>query len=268
MHVNIATPMYGGNCKGQYMDSVFNLSFALLMKGHTVSFGRVYNESLITRARNALVNEFMTNEETDVLLFIDADIQFDPSQVLRMLEQEDVELIGGVYPIKSINWTQIRNAVLTGEDNFERYTGRFTVNGMPRGVEIDLNAPVEVDQVATGMMMVRRSVFEKMMPSTGTYAKNLPNGEFDREQPIYDFFRTDIDEHGILLSEDYYFCDKWKKLGGKVYAAPWINMIHYGDYGFAGSLAEDMILNNKIATIQQSQQDSLPSSDATDDHSE
>jgi glycosyltransferase involved in cell wall biosynthesis len=268
MHVNIATPMYGGNCKGPYMDSVFNLAFALLMKGHTVSFGRVYNESLITRARNALVNEFLNNEESDVLLFVDADIQFDPSQVLRMLEMEDIELIGGVYPIKSINWPQIKEAVLAGEDDFEKYSGRFTVNGMPTGVEIDLNSPVEVDQVATGMMMIRRSVFEKMRPTTNVYAKNLPSGVFDYAHPVFDFFRTEIDEHGVLLSEDYYFCDKWKKLGGKVYAAPWINMVHFGDYGFAGSLAEDMIFKAKMFTAQQSQQDSSQSSDTTDGHSE
>jgi hypothetical protein len=54
MHVRIATPMYGGNCKGIYVDSVMALTFALARDGHEVSFSKIYNESLITRARNNL----------------------------------------------------------------------------------------------------------------------------------------------------------------------------------------------------------------------
>jgi hypothetical protein len=48
------------------------------------------------------------------------------------------------------------------------------------------------------------------------------------------------------LSEDYYFCKKWQELGGKVYAAPWVQISHFGSYEFKGSFAMSIILQSKI----------------------
>ena len=76
MKIFIATPMYGGNCKGIYTESLINLIVALANKGHQTVYSKVYNESLITRARNALSYEF-EKTDCDALLFIDSDHWFD-----------------------------------------------------------------------------------------------------------------------------------------------------------------------------------------------
>ena len=87
MHLHIATPMYGGNCKGVYLDGLMALTFELAKKGYQVSFSKIYNESLITRARNNLVHEF-EKSGADALLFVDGDEGFDHMDVISMIESE------------------------------------------------------------------------------------------------------------------------------------------------------------------------------------
>jgi hypothetical protein len=270
MHIRIATPMYGGNCKGIYLDSLFNLVFELIRNGHEVSMSKVYNESLITRARNNLVHEFL-NSEADALLFIDADEGFFAEDVARMVNSGK-DLIGGIYPMKNINWEQVRQAALSGKENLSDYSGYFAVNVLSDQVPITYNEPFPVSQVGTGMMFITRKVFEELKPHCDLYAINLPDGSFDMDNLVSEFFKTSINEHNILLSEDYYFCEKWREIGGEVYAAPWVNVIHAGDYGFSGKFFHDMVFRNEQLRgqepIEDHQEDSLQLSDATDDHSE
>lgn len=258
MHIRIATPMYGGNCKGIYVDGVLALIFELSQRGHQVSFSKIYNESLITRARNNLVNEFI-NSEADGMIFIDADEGFDANDVANMIESGK-DLIGGIYPMKNFHWENIRKAAEAGEANLAAYSGIFAMNMLPSVKEFTLNAPVPVTEVATGLMYISRRVFEVMEPHCLKYAINGPDAQFDFNNMVTEYFATSITPEGILLSEDYHFCRKWRELGGEVYAAPWVKVQHAGEYIFSGSFAATMDLLNRTG--------SSPSSDTTDDRSE
>jgi hypothetical protein len=262
--------MYGGNCKGIYLDSLFNLVFELIRNGHEVSMSKVYNESLITRARNNLVHEFMKST-ADALLFIDADEGFNQEDVARMVNSGK-DLIGGIYPMKNINWSQVREAALAGKDNLSDYSGFFAVNVLSEKTAINFNEPFQVGQVGTGMMFITRRVFEEMKPTCKSYALNKNDGSFDMEDLVTEYFKTEINDENVLLSEDYYFCEKWRELGGEVWAAPWVNIIHAGDYGFSGKFFNDVVLRNEQLRAERptglSQRDSLLLSDTTDDHSE
>jgi hypothetical protein len=218
-----------------------SLTFGLAQAGHEVSFSKIYNESLITRARNNLVYEFL-NSSADVLLFIDADEGFNGADVIKMLET-DKDIIGGIYPMKNINWNNIKKAVLEGKDNLPQYSGIFALNMLPGETRINLGEPVEVTEVATGLMAIKRSVFEKMEPHCPKYALNNDNARFEMDKMVTEFFATSITPDGILLSEDYHFCRKWRELGGQVYAAPWVAVDHAGEYIFSGRFASDVMLN-------------------------
>jgi GT2 family glycosyltransferase len=249
MKIFIATPMYGGMCTGQYASGLVDLITLLSAKGHKVVYSKVYNESLITRARNTLANEFLKTD-ADYMLFIDADQGFVASEIERMIDS-DVELIGAIYPMKSINWTRALEAVKGGADikDIEAYTGFFSANLKSEEGEtitIALDKPLQVDNVATGMMLIKREVFEKMIPTSEKYAPASSSGYIEFENRVYEFFKTDIDERGVLLSEDYYFCKRWEELGGKVYAAPWVQITHFGSYEFKGSFAKSIIMQSKI----------------------
>jgi hypothetical protein len=113
----VATPMYGGQCNGMYARSMCDLTALCLKYGIEMRSYFLFNESLITRARNYCVDEFLRSGYTH-LLFIDSDIGFNPQDVLAMLAlQEDespYDVIGGAYPKKCITWEKIVQAVNKG----------------------------------------------------------------------------------------------------------------------------------------------------------
>jgi hypothetical protein len=240
MHLHIATPMYGGNCKGVYVDGLMALTFELARKGYQVSFSKIYNESLITRARNNLVHEF-EKSGADALLFIDADEGFNHMDVIKMIES-DKEVIGAIYPMKNINWELVRQAATSGKENLADYSGFFAMNMLPGEQTFKLTDPVPVTEVGTGMLFIKREVFEMMKPHCKSYMLNTSTGAFDASQMVTEYFATSITEDGILLSEDYHFCRKYRELGGTVYAAPWVDIVHAGEYIFNGKFASQIML--------------------------
>jgi hypothetical protein len=229
----IATPMYGGICSLYYTTSLVKLSNELnkLGWGHSLHF--MGNESLITRARNSLVSEFLKTDGTH-LLFIDADQSFRAEDIFKMVEA-NVDIISAVVPKKNINWQSVRWAVENQIEDIENYTGDFVINPLP-GTDmtqpIDVTKPLEVESVGTGMMLIKREVFEKLNTVVPSY---ISDGYEDRGEEIKEYFATSIDpETRRLLSEDYHFCHLWRQQGGKVWAAPWAQVNHYGNYLFQG----------------------------------
>lgn len=118
----LATPMYGGQCHGMYTKSIADL--AKICQAYEVDLKLFYlfNESLITRARNYCVDEFVRSDYTH-LMFIDSDIGFDPNDVLTLATLADPEdenpetrkeIICGPYPKKTIAWEKIKRAVDKG----------------------------------------------------------------------------------------------------------------------------------------------------------
>ena len=81
----VATPMYGGMSHGMYVKSCLDLQGICTQYGIEVRFSFIFNESLITRARNYLVDEFLRAEGFTHMLFIDSDIHFDPRDVIACL---------------------------------------------------------------------------------------------------------------------------------------------------------------------------------------
>lgn len=97
----VATPMYGGSCFGTYLRSSIDLANLCRQYGISAQFYYLFNESLITRARNYLVDEFLRSD-CNKLMFIDADIEYDPNHVL-MLAYLDRDIIGAPYPKKCLS---------------------------------------------------------------------------------------------------------------------------------------------------------------------
>jgi hypothetical protein len=101
----IATPMYGGMAHGLYVKSCLDLQTTMMQYGIETKFSFLFNESLITRARNYLVDEFLRTDYTH-LLFIDSDIHYSPQDIIALLAL-DKDVVGGPYPKKSINWNNV-----------------------------------------------------------------------------------------------------------------------------------------------------------------
>jgi hypothetical protein len=236
----ISTPMYGGQCFGFYTQSLLQLNNKLRDANIESMMSFMFNESLITRARNALAHQFLKTDCTH-LFFIDADIRFNAADVIPMLEA-DKDIICGIYPKKEINWDSVKRAMDAGvpNDQLKWHTGSFVVNlvGYAGEVTVPVNEPVEIWNGGTGFMIIKREVFEKLADKVPSYTNDVTDlaGNIKADE-IKEFFATSI-EPGTnrLLSEDYHFCRIWREAGGQVWAAPWAHLSHIGSYVFEGAL--------------------------------
>lgn len=246
----VAAPMYGGQCAGMFARSIADLSALCTHYGIQVRFYFLFNESLITRARNYCADEFMRSGDTH-MLFIDSDIGFNANDVIAMLALQDDEspydIIAGPYPKKCISWEKIKLAVDKGvadEDPsvLEKFVGDYVFNPRSGTREIKLNEPVEVMEAGTGFMMIRRKTFEmynEAFPELLYKPDHVRTEHFDGSREIMAYFDCIIDpETKRYLSEDYMFCYNVNKMGGHIYLCPWMQLQHVGMYVFGGSLAD------------------------------
>jgi hypothetical protein len=246
MKIMVGTPTHSGNCTFRYTQSMMELQKEASIRNIEIIPYFLANDALITRARNYIVKVFFKTD-ADYLLFIDSDIGFDAAQVLDMVS-ENVDVIGGIYPKKGINWGAVYHSARAGVD--ERYisiTGlSYVVNTIEKGKGIALGErePVEVENIGTGMMLIKRNVFERMNPSVTVYLMgqdeevnfrrqfSVPDEEENVPEIVHEYFGIGLHADGTLMSEDYYFCDKFRKMGGKIYAAPWVILKHTGSYTY------------------------------------
>lgn len=240
-HIFVATPMYGGLAHAKFIESCMMLMNACRDNGIHITFAFMGNESLITRARNALAHGFLKTPCTH-LFFIDADIGFRAMDAIRMI-QADCDIIAGVYPKKDINWPQVAQAVRDGVPDNElfRHTGDFVINvdSAPEGgFNVPTEKPFPVRNAGTGLMLIKRRVFEILKDHVPSYKNNMTTQNQSLkvdDNLIHEYFATSIDpEFQVLLSEDYHFCQIWKKAGGEVHIAPWCDLTHNGTYEFSG----------------------------------
>ena len=245
----VATPMYGGMAHGLYIKSCLDLQTTMSKYEIQTKFSFLFNESLITRARNYLVDEFLRSDCTH-LLFIDSDIHYNPQDVLALMAL-DKDVIGGPYPKKAINWGNVAQAARSHPNmepkELEKLVGEYVFNVVKGTKQFTVTEPLEVMEIGTGFMMVKRSVFEKMekeYPTIRYKPDHVGQANFDGTRYIHAYFDTVIDYKESItgggsdryLSEDYMFCQMWRKMGGQIFLCPWMRTQHIGTYAFTGDM--------------------------------
>ena len=250
MKLFVATPMYGGMCHGMYAKSALDLQACCAQYGVEVKFSFIFNESLITRARNYLVDEFLRSGMTH-LLFIDADIHYDPRDVIALLALKK-DVIGGPYPKKSIKWGSVIEGVKKNPNitpaELEKVAGDFVFNPVPGTEKFSIGEPIPVLEIGTGYMLIKREVFGQLkdkFPGIEYKPDHVGQENFDGSRMIHAYFDTVIDTKDSYigggsmryLSEDYMFCQMWRKIGGEIWLCPWMKTHHIGTYAFTGDMA-------------------------------
>lgn len=200
----LATPCYGGACTAMFARSVADLSAQCAQYGIGLQIYLLMNESLIPRARNYCVDEFMRSPSTH-MLFIDSDIHFDARDVIAMLammgDDTPYDIMAAPYPKKTISWEKIKLAVDKGfadkdPEVLGRFVGDFVFNALPGTVSFDLDKPVEVLEAGTGFMMFRRRTFEKFRDAFPEYwyrPDHVRTEAFDGSRDIFMYFQSEID---------------------------------------------------------------------------
>jgi hypothetical protein len=239
----IATPCYGGLMYETYVRGLLSTITAASDIGMKIVMGTVINESLITRARNELVKYFLMSNATH-LFFIDADISFTPDDFFRLL-LHDKDVVVGAYPLKGLKW-EAALELPSGSTvrDYQKAVVKYAVNAKFPDEEHEkagqlpiVDGLIEVHDAGTGFMCIRRGVIERMIEAYPEIRNVKEAGHLINEQDDgfrWAIFDTFIDEDERYLSEDYAFCRRWQRLGGKVWMDPTIELAHMGTYRFEG----------------------------------
>ena len=236
--VHICMPCYGGQLTESTFMSFIKWGNTARQLGIDWTMETLTNESLISRARNTLTAKFLHNKDSTHLLFVDADIGFEPWHILVLLNRQ-VDVIGGLYPMKSmpIKWC---------------------VNGF-EGAEEGPDALQEVSKTGTGFLLIKRDVFEKLNahPATKPFINDIGLPQ-ELNPYMKTYFDTAVRENRYY-SEDWTFCENWRDLGGRVWVDKRVLLRHTGTYTFAHESQEALIdafapfVDNKRATAAAAQ---------------
>lgn len=209
----IGTPMYGAMCGGQYTKSIADLTAMCAQYQIEVKLFYLFNESLITRARNYIADEFMRSGFTH-LMFIDSDIGFDPNDVLALAaiceDGSDKDVVCGPYPKKCISWEKIKRAVDKGfadenPNKLEKYVGDYVFNPVGGANEMRVDQPAEVSEGGTGFMMITRKTFEefdKSFPEQKYLPDHVRSKHFDGTREIMAYFDSVIDNKQFSMQRE------------------------------------------------------------------
>ena len=263
-HIFIATPCYGGQIGEPYFRSMMRL--AILCNKYNIQYtiSTLANESLVTRGRNTLNSFFMENKAATHLFFIDADIEFNPEDILRMVAY-DKDIVVGAYPKKAMNWSSIISAARADEseteETIEGHSSNYVVNfdflkdengNHTPQVQIEDNL-VKLKDAGTGFMCIKKEVIQKMFDKHPEmkYVNDI-NVDQKFEPFMYALFDTIIDpDSRRYLSEDYMFCRTWQNMGGTVYLDPRTALNHVGHYTFRGNIRKLFTGENKHSRKQE-----------------
>jgi len=209
--VHICMPCYGGMLTESTFMSYIKWSNTCRQLGIDWTMETMTNESLISRARNTLTAKFLHNKDSTHLMFIDADIGWEPWHLLVMLNR-DVDVIGGLYPMKSL-------------------PVKWCVNGFD-GAEEGPDGLQEVSKTGTGFLLIKRHVFEKLdaHPATKPFMNDI-GLPVELNPYMKTYFDTAVRENRYY-SEDWTFCENWRDLGGKVWVDKRVLLRHTGTYVF------------------------------------
>ena len=214
MSILIAMPCYGGMVSDKTAKGLFNLGKNLRSAGVDHGLLTMANESLVTKARSRMANFFMNNTEYEKILFIDADIGFQPEDVFNLLKH-DKDIVCGAYPMKSIPL-------------------RYNYNlSEPRQEEGEL---VRIENVGFGFCLIKRKVFESIQQRYSEELKYYPATNNSSTPPTekeyhnsYHYF-LEIRKDMSFLPEDFSFFERAKSVGYSSWLNSSIRLEHVGSH--------------------------------------
>lgn len=174
---------------------------------------RVFGYANIDRARSLIATQALA-DGFEELMWVDADIAFEPASVAR-LRSHGLPIVCGLYPTK-----------------IEK---RLTSNLLPGSTAITFGRDggvIEIMHAATGFLYTRRQVYLDIQQR-----EKLPVCNRQSKQPIVPFFLPLVVQLGPddfrYLSEDFSFCERARRCGYRIYADTTIRLQHIGVYGYS-----------------------------------
>lgn len=188
------------------MDAVGILTRA----GVSWSLGVIAGNIFIDRARNAIVDQFLQSEATD-LIFVDADVGFDPMVLGRVLHSKHA-IVAGFVPKRK------------GDNNYHS-------NGLTGVIDEGM---FQAWEAPTAFMRIKRSVFSRLKEA---YPEDETLIGKDFGWPHFPYFKMGETKYGVI-GEDMFFCRQWRELGEYIWIDSDITFAHRGDKVWKGNFYE------------------------------
>lgn len=233
----VATPCFGGQVTTAYANSMLKLQSACRARSLPFEWLMLGGDALITRARADLVAHFLDRPDATHLLFVDADIGFEPAEVFRLLAF-DADVTAGAYPTKRIDWQRVRDVIAAGLPAPQATALEYVFEVEDPARIVARNGFAQARYAGTGFLLIRRQALAALCRAhpqlqyrrTSTTADPLGNSA-----NRYALWDTMIDPaSGVYLSEDYAFCRRWTDLGGEIWIDTQSKLTHVGPIAFAG----------------------------------
>lgn len=251
----ILTPCYGGVCYVNYVVSLMKTMNLFKECNFPLQVEFCKNDSLVTRARNNLLAIAMNDPLMTHVMFIDADIMWNPIDIFKLILADKL-VIGGIYPKKKFNFNKLSedpdwpsriltkkknndflDKIVTDENMIQHNLLGYNINYLPSNepLKVEKNL-IEIKHLATGFMMINRKLIEQLIETHPNLKYTDDIGALNDAQNKFAYALFDcaiVDSH--YYSEDWLFCDKCSKIGVGIWADISINLTHTGTQDYNGS---------------------------------
>lgn len=161
--------------------------------------------------RSELASEALA-EGFDELMWIDADLAFDPAAIDK-LRSHRLPIVCGIYPKKGMR--------------------ELACNLLPETKRVDfgkIGGLMELRYAGAGFLLTHRIVYER----TATESK-LPTCNAQFGAPFVPYFMPlmkETDQGTWYLGEDYAFCERARQSGFRIMSDTTVRLYHLGSYRF------------------------------------
>lgn len=205
-----AIPAYEGKLQVETAMSMLVLAGKLTQAGVRHCFNVVRGGALIDLARNEIAHRFLNETECDILVCIDADIEFTWESMERLL------VFACHYPM------------VCGAYCSRTEPPKFIVNAIEEKPKLNQHGLIPVKGLGFGFVALQRKTLEAMKPYVDTYVDKAAEAK-----EVYQFYRTgEKNERREVIGEDVYFFKKAVEAGITPYLDPGITLIHHGSKAF------------------------------------
>lgn len=231
--VFLATPAKE-RIKPGYAYSLAITTSELTAKGIPFELAIMEDNCHVDDGRNSLARDFLYNSQCTDMVFIDADLRWNPAMLLRLLSHDSEDIVAGAYPFKS-------------------YPIKFPVGKIFPDEENAKDGLLSVSYAPTGFMRIPRGVFEKLIPVQTKRGSKVPTHRFfERRYTVNTYDGGDVT-----------FCRKWIAMGGKVLVDSKLTLEHIGEWRWSGCFLDHLSKEENRERHTEKSTDPVPELDVT-----
>ena len=239
--ITVATPAFGEMFYTPYVQSLLRLQRAIYQRNWTMRHASVAY-AYVGEARNYLVTHWYDKSNSTHLLFVDADMGFEPQLIFDMIAL-DKPIVGVIYTKRQVNLQKLAELSAIGEKPAQAIARAhdFIVRPLRGRQPRRLKGFMDVEGCGTGIMLIKREAITtmlKVLPGiSDSKAKNTSGLAAGLDRLIRAF--DNIDANGVPLMDDFAFCYRWQMLcKGELWARADQPVIHVGLHKFSARYSD------------------------------